>query len=420
MKTPFVTAAALQEITARYPTPFHLYNAQGIRATARRLQAAFAWNPGFREFFAVKALPNPYILRLLRAEGCGVDCSSYAELLLARACGFSGEDIMFSSNQTPAEDYRLASELGALINLDDITHIDFLADMAGLPDTLSCRYNPGDSFSIHNAVMDTPAQAKYGFTRAQLTDGYERLLRRGVQNFGLHAFLASNTNAEDYYPVLAGLLFETAVQLHRETGARIDFINLSGGVGIPYEPNQTPIDIMAVGEGVRRAYERVLTPAGLGDVRIFTELGRYITGPHGCLVTRAIHRKHIHKEYIGVDACTVDLMRPAMYGAYHHITVAGKEAAPQDHVYDVVGGLCENNDKLAVDRPLPQIDTGDLLIIHDTGAHGHAMGYNYNAKLRHAELLLEADGSVRLIRRAETPKDYFATLDFATEFDLPR
>ncbi len=418
MKKPFVTQAQLERIAQQYPTPFHLYDAGGIRRTARDMYRAFSWNKGFREYFAVKALANPFILKLLQAEGCAVDCSSYTELLMARACGFSGEQIMFSSNETPAEDYRLASELGATINLDDITHIDFLNDIAGIPETISCRYNPGGAFQINNAIMDTPSQAKYGFTREQLTEGYKKLMALGAKRFGLHAFLASNTVSNEYYPVLAKILFETAVQLQRETGAHIAFINLSGGVGINYRPEQQPNDIFAIGEGVRQAYEQVLVPAGMGDVKIYTELGRFMTGPHGCLVTRAIHEKHIHKEYIGVDACAVDLMRPAMYGAYHHITVMGKEHLPCDRVYDIVGGLCENNDKFAIDRALPKIDKGDLLVIHDTGAHGFVMGYNYNGKLRHAELLLEEDGAVSMIRRAETPKDYFATFDFAKQFDL--
>ena len=419
MKTPFVTADRLQAIAAEHPTPFHLYDEAGIRRTARALHAAFAWNPGFREFFAVKALPNPYILKLLQAEGCGVDCSSYTELLMARACGFDGAHIMFSSNETPAEDYVLARRLGAVINLDDITHIDFLRRATGgLPETMSCRFNPGGAFSIGNTIMDHPQDAKYGFTREQLTEGCREMARLGVKHFGLHAFLASNTGGDAYYPTLARILFETAVALHRETGIHIAFVNLSGGIGIPYRPEEAPRDIATIGAAVRRAYDEVFLPAGMGDVAVYTELGRFMTGPHGCLVTRAVHHKHIHKEYVGVDACAADLMRPAMYGAYHHITVMGKEHLPHDRVVDVVGSLCENNDKFAIDRALPPIDTGDLLLIHDTGAHGSAMGYNYNGKLHHAELLLAEDGTTRLIRRAQTPKDYFATLDIAPEFDF--
>ncbi len=418
MKRPFVTQAQLEAITREFPTPFHLYDERGIRRTARAMREAFAWNPGFREYFAVKALPNPFILKILQEEGCGVDCSSYTELMLARACGFPGEMIMFSSNETPAEDYALAREMGVKINLDDITHIDFLRQAAGLPEEISCRYNPGGDFAIDNAIMDTPADAKYGFTRPQLTEGFRKLLGLGVKRFGVHAFLASNTDTEAYYPQLARILFETVAELHRETGADIAYVNLSGGVGIPYRPEQKANDIRRIGEGVRKAFEEVLVPAGLGGVAIYTELGRFMTGPYGCLVTRAVHEKHIHKEYIGVDACAVDLLRPAMYKAYHHITVVGKEEAPCDRTYDIVGGLCENNDKFAIDRALPEIAMGDLLVIHDTGAHGSAMGYNYNGKLQHAELLLREDGGIKMIRRAQTPKDYFATLDFAEEFDL--
>ncbi len=418
MKQAFVTPGQLQTITQTYPTPFHLYHEKGIRATARDLLGAFSWNPGYREFFAIKALPNPFILKLLQQEGCGVDCSSYTELLMAKACGFSGPQIMFSSNETPPEEYVLARELNATINLDDFTHIDYLHGLTGLPDTISCRYNPGGAFAIDNAIMDTPSQAKYGFTRPQLTEGFRKMKALGVQHFGIHAFLASNTDTDAYYPALARILFETAVELQRETGAHIAFINLSGGVGIPYRPEGVPNDIAAIGEGVRKAYDDVLVPAGMGDVAIYTELGRFMTGPHGHLITRVLHQKHIHKEYLGVDACAADLMRPAMYGAYHHITVPGKDHLPCDHTYDVVGSLCENNDKFAIDRSLPQVDIGDVLILHDTGAHGSAMGYNYNGKLHHAELLLKEDGTVQMIRRAQTPKDYFATLDFATEFDL--
>ena len=412
-KMPFVTLEKLQELSRQFPTPYYLYDERGIRENARRVNAAFAWNPGYREYFAVKATPNPAIMRILREEGCGMDCSSLTELMLCQRCGIPGTEIMFSSNDTPAEDFALAAQLGATINLDDITHIDFLEKTIGrIPQTICCRYNPGGRFEISNTIMDTPGDAKYGMTRAQMFQACRILLGKGAREFGIHAFLASNTATDDYYPVLAGQLFRLAVELQEETGAHIGFINLSGGVGIPYRPDGHMPDIGAIGESVRRVYEQILTPAGLGGVKLFTEMGRYMLGPYGCLVTKCIHQKHIYKDYIGVDACACNLMRPAMYGAYHHITVAGKETAPCDHLYDVTGGLCENNDKFAVDRWLPAVVPGDYLVIHDTGAHGHAMGYNYNGKLRSAEVLLREDGSAQLIRRAETPEDYFATLDF--------
>ncbi|KUG04094.1 diaminopimelate decarboxylase [hydrocarbon metagenome] len=418
MKGTFVDLDQLKEITKKHPTPFHLYDEKGIRENARRLHEAFAWNKGFKEYFAVKATPNPTILKVLKQEGCGVDCSSYTELMMSDAVGFSGSEIMFSSNVTPTEDFVLARRLNATINLDDITHIEFLDRVAGIPETISCRYNPGGDFTINNAIMDTPGEAKYGFTRPQLSEGFRMLLEKGVKHFGLHAFLASNTTDNHYYPALAKILFTTAVELKQETGAHIAFINFSGGIGIPYRPEQKPADIHEIAGEVRKAYEEILLPAGMDDVAIYTELGRFMAGPYGCLVTTAIHEKHIHKEYIGLDACAANLMRPAMYGAYHHITVMGKEDQPLDHTYDVTGGLCENNDKFAVDRLLPKIDIGDLLVIHDTGAHGYAMGYNYNGKLRSAEVLLKEDGSSELIRRAETPVDYFATFDF--DGDLQR
>ena len=412
-KKTFATLSQLQEITKTYPTPFHLYDERGIRENARRLKEAFAWNPGYREYFAVKATPNPFILKILQEYGCGTDCSSLTELMMSDACGFSGHDIMFSSNDTPPEEFRMAADLGAIINLDDITHIRCLEETIGyIPETICCRYNPGGLFQISNDIMDNPGDAKYGMTTEQLFDAFRILKEKGAKRFGIHAFLASNTVTNDYYPMLAKVLFDVAVQLKEETGADIRFINLSGGIGIPYRPDQEPNDIRVIGEGVRKVYEEVLVPAGMGDVALYTELGRFMLAPYGCLVTRAIHEKHTHKEYIGVDACAVNLMRPAMYGAYHHITVMGKENLPCDHKYDVVGSLCENNDKFAIDRMLPEIQTGDLLVIHDTGAHGFAMGYNYNGKLKSAELLLKEDGSVEMIRRAETPKDYFATFDF--------
>jgi len=412
MKKTFVSNEKLKEIIKEYPTPFHLYDEKGIRENARNVKKAFSWNEGFKEYFAVKATPNPSILQILKEEGCGVDCSSYTELLMSDKTGFHGDEIMFSSNVTPEEDFVLARKLNATINLDDITHIDFLEKVAGIPETVSCRYNPGGDFVIGNAIMDNPQEAKYGFTRAQLTEGFKILKSKGVKHFGIHAFLASNTSSNEYYPVLAKILFKTAVELKEETGAHIAFINLSGGVGIPYRPDQQAADIFAIGKGVQEAFEEVLVPAGMGDVSIYTEMGRFMLGPYGCLVATVLHEKHIHKEYVGLDACAANLMRPAMYGAYHHITVMGKENEPSDHMYDVTGGLCENNDKFAINRMLPKIDIGDLIVIHDTGAHGFAMGYNYNGKLRSAEILLNEDGGFELIRRAETPEDYFATLNF--------
>lgn len=416
MKTPFLTLEQAQRIREQYPTPFHIYDEAGIRATARALYQAFSWNPGFREYFAVKATPTPGILKILKQEGCGVDCSSLTELMMAQRCGFSGHEIMFSSNETPAEEFQLAHRLGAIINLDDVTHVEFLEQtLDQMPDTICCRYNPGGVFALGESnegfqVMDNPGQAKYGMTREQLTQAFRRLKELGVKKFGLHAFLASNTLSNEYYPALARILFQVAAELSQETGCEIAFINLSGGVGVPYRPEQQANDIFAIGEGVRRAYEEILTPVGMDRVAICTELGRFMLAPHGHLVTTAIHEKHIYKEYIGVDACAANLMRPSMYGAYHHITVLGKESAPCDHVYDVVGSLCENSDKFAIDRSLPEIRPGDILVIHDSGAHGFAMGYNYNGKLRSAELLWKEDGSVELMRRAETPDDYFATL----------
>ena len=411
-KKPFVTKEQLDEITAKFPTPYHLYDEKGIRENAKAVKEAFAWNKGYREYFAVKACPNPTLIQIMREYGCGCDCSSLTELMLSKAMGCKGSDIMFSSNATPAEEYQYAAKVGAIINLDDITHIDFLEKAIGyIPETISCRYNPGGLFKISNDIMDNPGDAKYGMTTEQLFEAFKLLKAKGAKKFGIHAFLASNTVTNEYYPMLAKVLFEVAVKLEKETGADIEFINLSGGVGIPYKPDQEPNDIRVIGEGVRKVYEEVLVPAGMGDVALYTEMGRFMTGPYGCLVTKAIHEKHTYKEYIGCDACAVNLMRPAMYGAYHHITVMGKEDQPCDHKYDITGSLCENNDKFAIDRMLPKIDMGDYLVIHDTGAHGYAMGYNYNGKLKSAEILLKEDGSFEMIRRAETPRDYFATLD---------
>lgn len=412
MKKPFVNKEQLEEIIKKYPTPFHLYDEKGIRENVKALKEAFSWNEGFKEYFAVKATPNPFLMNILKEYGCGCDCSSYTELMLSEAIGAVGHDIMFSSNATPPEEFVYADKLGAIINLDDFTHVDFLEKTIGhIPETISCRYNPGGVFKISNDIMDNPGDSKYGMTEEQLIEAFKIMKSKGAKEFGIHSFLASNTVTNEYYPMLAKILFELAVRVQKATGVHIKFINLSGGIGIPYYPEQEANDIYAIGEGVRKAFEEVLVPEGMGDVAIYTELGRYMMGPYGCLVTTAVHEKHIHKEYIGCDACAVNLMRPAMYGAYHHITVMGKENEPHDHMYDVTGSLCENNDKFAIDRMLPKIDIGDLLVIHDTGAHGFAMGYNYNGKLKSAEVLLKEDGSAELIRRAETPADYFATFD---------
>ena len=412
-KTSFLTLQKAKEIAQQIPTPFHIYDEEGIRRNARALKAAFAWNPGFREYFAVKATPNPHIMQVLLEEGCGCDCSSYTELLLAEAVGATGHDIMFSSNVTPELDMRKAYELGSYINLDDATHVEFLERICDgkVPETVCLRYNPGGSFSLGNTIMDMPRDAKYGMTEDQMAGAINRLMNLGTKHFGIHAFLASNTTTNEYYPELAANLFRLAVRLRNATGCHISFVNLSGGIGVDYRPEQPSCNINIIGEGVRSRYEQILTPQGMNDIAIYTELGRFMLAPYGHLVTTVLHQKHIYREYVGVDACAADLMRPAMYGAYHHITVLGKEDAILDHVYDVTGGLCENNDKFAIERSLPAIDIGDILVIHDTGAHGHSMGYNYNGKLRSAEVLLRADGSFKLIRRAETPADYFATLD---------
>lgn len=417
-KKAFITKEKIEEIVKSYPTPFHIYDEKGIRENARRLQKAFSWNKGYREYFAVKATPNPYIMEILREEGCGFDCSSYTELMLSDRVGAEGADIMFSSNATPDADFLLARKLGAQINLDDFTHIEILDKLCGIPETISCRYNPGGEFKTEEKgnVMDTPKDAKYGFTHDQIIEGYKLLKDKGAKRFGMHAFLASNTLTNDYYPVLAEIMFKTAVEIKEKTGISLSFINLSGGVGIAYRPDQAPNDIEVIGKKVEEVYNKVLVPAGLGDVAIYTELGRFMLAPYGHLVAKAIREKHIYKEYIGLDACAANLMRPAVYGSYHHITVAGKENQPCNYKYDITGGLCENCDKFAIDRLLPKIDMGDYIIIHDTGAHGFSMGYNYNGKLRSAEILLKPDGSFKLIRRAETPQDYFATFDFEDKY----
>ena len=413
MKKAFITKEKAEEIAAKFPTPFYVYDEKGMRENAEAVKKAFAWNPGFREYFAVKANPNPFILDILKEYDCGMDCSSLIELQISKALDFDGAHIMFSSNDTPFEEYAYANKIGAIINLDDITHIDFCEKACGgrLPETMSCRFNPGGVFTLSNGIMDNPGDAKYGMTREQIAEAYKIMMSKGVKHFGIHAFLASNTVTNEYYGKLASQLFELAVELKKETGADIKFINLSGGVGIAYKPDQTPNDIAVIGENVRKVYEEILVPAGMDDISIYTEMGRFMMAPYGAVVTRAIHEKHIYKEYIGVDACAANLMRPAIYGAYHHITVLGKEDAACDHKYDVTGSLCENCDKFAIDRNLPEIEMGDLLFIHDAGAHGYSMGYNYNGRLHCAEILLAADGSFKKIRRAETPMDYYATFN---------
>lgn len=411
-KTPFLTKEKAQEIIKTYPTPFHIYDEKGIRANVKALVDAFSWNKGFKEYFAVKATPNPFLIQILQEYGCGCDCSSKTELMLAKAIGAVGDDIMFSSNDTPIDEFKMCNDLGGIINLDDITHIEMVEKACGkLPRKMSCRYNPGGVFVLTNGIMDNPGDAKYGMTKEQIFEAYTLMKQKGVEEFGLHAFLASNTVTNEYYPELAKVLFELAVEIKDKTGVKISFINLSGGVGIPYTPDGVPNDIAKIGEGVHKVFDEVLVPNGLGDVSLCTELGRYMMGPYGALVTTVINEKHTHKEYVGVDACAVNLMRPAIYGAYHHITVLGKENEPCDNTYDVTGSLCENCDKFAIDRKLPKIELGDIIYIHDAGAHGFSMGYNYNGKLKSAELLLKENGDVQLIRRAETPKDYFSTFD---------
>lgn len=414
-KTPFVTLDKVLEIKKTYDTPFYLYDEKGIVDNARRVISAFSWNKGYKEYFAVKATPNPEILKILRTQGCGVDCSSLTELMMVDKLGFKGDEIMFSSNETRGEEYVLARKLDAIINLDDITHIDYLKEVASIPRKICLRYNPGGDFKIGTFIMGNPADAKYGLTKSQMLEAVKRLMSLGVEEFGVHAFLASNTLGNEYYPELARVILELIIELHNATGANFTFANLSGGIGVAYREDQQDNDVAIIGDGVRRVYDETLKKHGI-ELKIFTELGRFMLAPYGALITTAIHEKHIYKEYIGVDACAANLMRPAIYGAYHHITVLGKENAPRTEVYDVVGSLCENSDKFAIDRPLPKIERGDVLFIHDAGAHGFSMGYNYNGKLRSAELLLKEDGSVKMIRRSETPSDYFATFDFMDEF----
>lgn len=407
MKTPFISAKELEKITTEFPTPFHLYDEKGIREKARALNKAFSWNKGFKEYFAVKATPTPAILKILQEENCGVDCATEVELLMSHKLGFT--DIMFSSNDTPAREFQYAKEIGATINLDAYEHIAFLKEVAGLPETVSLRYNPGGVFSLGTDIMDNPEESKFGMTKAQLIQGFKDLKAEGVKYFGIHSFLASNTVTNDYYPELARQLFELAVEVKEKTGVSVSFINLSGGVGVNYRPEQKANDIAVIGEGVHRVFDEVLVPAGLSNVKIFTELGRFMLAPHGLLVTKVRHRKETYRTYIGVDASAVNLMRPAMYDAYHHITNMTNPNGEVE-VVDVVGSLCENNDKFAKQRELPQARVGDTLVIHDTGAHGFSMGYQYNGRLRSAEILYQEDGSARLIRRAETPEDYFATI----------
>jgi diaminopimelate decarboxylase len=409
-KLPF-TKDKILEIVEKHPTPFHLYNERAIRESSRSLTRAFSWNPGFREYFAVKASPNPFLIKILVSEGFGVDCSSMAELALAERVGLQGEDIMFSSNNTPAEEFQRARELGAIVNLDDISHISVLERQAGLSDVLCLRYNPG-SLKTGNLIIGQPLDSKFGVTREQLTEGYRIMRDAGVSRFGLHAMVASNELEPAYFIETAEILFRTILQLSRELGIKFEFVNIGGGLGIPYEPGRVDLDINILSRGIRQHYRSIIIANDLRPLKIYMECGRFITGPSGYLITRVRHIKQTYKNFAGLDSCMADLMRPAMYGAYHHITVLGKEAAVHNKLYDVTGSLCENNDKFAIDRMLPQLEIGDLLVIHDTGAHGHAMGFNYNGKLRSSELLLRDDGEVVLIRNAETIEDYFATLDF--------
>ena len=401
----------LHEVIQKFPTPFHIYEEKAIRANIRALKDAFSWAPAFHEQFAVKALPNPRIVQILHEEGAGTDCSSLAELLISEAAGLKGEEILLTSNDTPADEFQKAVELGAIINLDDITHLDYLEKHAGLPQVLCFRYNPGDEVE-GNDIIGQPTEAKYGLTHAQMLEGYRRAKEKGVKRFGLHTMVASNERRTEAFLLTARLMFELAVELKEKLAISVEFVNLGGGFGIPYRPEEEPLNLKEIGEGIHQLYNKMMVPHGLGQTAIMTESGRAMTGPAGWLVSTAIHEKHTYKDYIGLDSCMANLMRPALYGAYHHITVAGKEDAPCDHVYDVTGSLCENNDKFAINRQLPEINIGDIVIIHDTGAHGSAMGFNYNGKLWCAELLLREDGSIELIRRAQTIDDYFATLKY--------
>jgi diaminopimelate decarboxylase len=410
-KTLPFTKKQVEEIIGTYPTPFHIYDEKAIRENARRLNAAFAWNPGFKEYFAVKALPNPHIMTILKEEGFGADCSSLPELALSERVGLTGEEIMFTSNDTPAYEFKEAARLGAIVNLDDISHLDFYVEHAGLPELICFRFNPGPE-RTGNAIIGNPSDAKFGCTREQLIQAYQNARDRGVKRFGIHTMVASNELNGSYFVETARMLFSIAVELKEQHDIRLEFANLGGGIGIPYRPGEEPINLEWLGAEVKKLYDEMLVPAGLDPFAILMENGRMITGPFGYLVTRVLHKKDIYKQYVGLDATMANLMRPGLYGSYHHITILGKEDAPQDHTYDVTGSLCENNDKFAVDRPLPEVEIGDLAVIHDTGAHGHSMGFNYNGKLRSAELLLKDDGSVQLIRRAETMDDYFATLEF--------
>ena len=410
-KLPPFTKEQIEKVIATYPTPFHLYDERAIRENARAFKKAFAWNEGFKEFFAVKAAPNPYLMKILQAEGFGADCSSLAELTMAEKTGIIGENIMFSSNDTPVEDFLLAKKLQTIINLDDLSHIDYLDRCAGLPDLICFRYNPGP-LKKGNVIIGHPEDAKYGFTREQLFEGYRICRDRGVKRFGIHTMVASNELDPQYFVETAQILFELIVQISHALNIRFEFINIGGGIGIPYRPEQERIDLAAMNQGIQEKYEIIIAANGLGPIKLFTECGRYITGPYGYLISKVLHIKDTYKQFAGLDACMANLMRPALYGAYHHITVMGKETDPVDFMYDVTGSLCENNDKFAIDRMLPRLESGDIVAIHDAGAHGYAMGFNYNGKLRSAELLLREDGSVTQIRRAETVDDYFATLDF--------
>jgi diaminopimelate decarboxylase len=408
-KVPF-TQKQIEDVIKDFPTPFHIYLESGIRQNARKLINAFSWVDGFKEYFAVKAAPNPYLMKIVQQEGIGADCSSFPELLLSEKCGITGENIMFTSNDTPAYEFRKARELGAIINLDDISHIEYLEKHTGLPELVCMRYNPG-SLRTGNAIIGNQQDAKYGFTRDQVHEGYRILAQKGVKRFGLHTMVASNELNSQYFIDTAIMLFELAVEVFKNEGIRLEFVNMGGGVGIPYRPGQEPVDIQFVSDGIKKAYEKIIVAAGLHPLRIYMECGRMITGPFGYLVSTVQHLKNTYKNYAGLDACMANLMRPALYGAYHHITILGKENEPQTSKYDITGSLCENNDKFAIDRMLPVVKPGDIAVIHDAGAHGHAMGFNYNGKLRSAELLMRENGEVIQIRRAETPEDYFATLD---------